>query len=139
MLGFMKKYHGDWLAVGSVYDNENGLKSGSAYVFYYDGESWMEYTKIVPIDGAPSDRFGFSIDIYDDVLVCGAIYDDDGGENSGSAYIYKLVNAKGPKHNPIFKVSVSINNSKTFFGLGNSKKNAEQNAALNLLKFIDTD
>ena len=53
--------------------------------------------------------------------------------------IYKLVNAKGPKHNPIFKVSVSINNSKTFFGLGNSKKNAEQNAALNLLKFIDKD
>ena len=53
--------------------------------------------------------------------------------------IYKLVNAKGPKHNPIFKVSVSINNSKTFFGLGNSKKNAEQNAALNLLKFINTD
>ena len=53
--------------------------------------------------------------------------------------IYKLVNAKGPKHNPIFKVSVSIKNSKTFFGQGNSKKNAEQNAALNLLKFIDTD
>ncbi len=53
--------------------------------------------------------------------------------------IYKLVNAKGPKHNPIFKVSVSIKNSKTFFGLGNSKKNAEQNAALNLLKFINTD
>ena len=53
--------------------------------------------------------------------------------------IYKLVNAKGPKHNPIFKVSVSIKNSKSFFGLGNSKKNAEQNAALNLLKFINTD
>ena len=53
--------------------------------------------------------------------------------------IYKLVNAKGPKHNPLFKVSVSIKNSKTFFGLGNSKKNAEQNAALNLLKFINTD
>ena len=53
--------------------------------------------------------------------------------------IYKLVNAKGPKHNPLFKVSVSIKNSKIYFGLGNSKKNAEQNAALNLLKFIDTD
>ena len=53
--------------------------------------------------------------------------------------IYKLVSAKGPKHNPLFKVSVSIKNSKIYFGLGNSKKNAEQNAALNLLKFIDTD
>ena len=53
--------------------------------------------------------------------------------------IYKLVSAKGPKHNPLFTVSVSIKNSKIYFGLGNSKKNAEQNAALNLLKFIDTD
>ena len=51
--------------------------------------------------------------------------------------IYKLVNLKGPKHNPIFKISVTINKTKTFIGQGNSKKNAEQNAADNLLKSIN--
>tara|TARA_B100000029_G_scaffold189887_1_gene187755 strand:+ start:390 stop:1061 length:672 start_codon:yes stop_codon:yes gene_type:complete len=52
---------------------------------------------------------------------------------------YKLIDFKGPKHNPSFKISVSIVNSKTCFGIGNSKKQAEQDAALNLLKFINVN
>jgi len=53
--------------------------------------------------------------------------------------LYKLVDSKGPKHNPLFKISVSIKNSKTCFGVGNSKKQAEQDAASNLLKYINVD
>ena len=49
---------------------------------------------------------------------------------------YKVVSFKGPKHNPIFKISVCIKNSKLYFGTGNSKKQAQQSAAKNLLKFI---
>lgn len=49
---------------------------------------------------------------------------------------YILVSAKGPKHNPIFKIHVSIENSKKFTGKGNSKKLAEQDAAKSLLKSI---
>ncbi len=48
--------------------------------------------------------------------------------------IYKLDSIKGPRHYPLFKISVSIDNSKKFVGVGNSKKEAEQNAAGNLLK-----
>ena len=51
--------------------------------------------------------------------------------------LYKLIDSKGPKHNPLFKISVSIKNSKTCIGLGNSKKQAEQDAASNLLKYIN--
>ena len=50
--------------------------------------------------------------------------------------IYKLLSSKGPKHNPTFKISVAIKGSRTFTGLGNSKKQAEQNAADNLLKIL---
>ena len=53
--------------------------------------------------------------------------------------LYKLIDSKGPKHNPLFKISVSIKNSKTCIGLGNSKKQAEQDAASNLLKYINVD
>ena len=49
---------------------------------------------------------------------------------------YDLLSSKGPRHNPIFKIAVSINNSKKFTGIGNSKQRAEQNAAKNLLKNI---
>ena len=51
--------------------------------------------------------------------------------------IYRLLSSKGPKHNPIFKISASIKGSKQFIGLGNSKKQAQQNAADNLLKSIN--
>ena len=49
---------------------------------------------------------------------------------------YHLLSSKGPRHSPIFKVSVSIKKSKQFIGSGNSKKEAEQAAANNLLKDI---
>jgi len=47
---------------------------------------------------------------------------------------YHLLGTKGPRHNPIFKISVTVNKSKKFIGIGNSKKNAEQDAATNFLK-----
>ena len=50
--------------------------------------------------------------------------------------VYKLLDFKGPKHEPIFKISVSFNDSKAFIGLGSSKKLAEQNAAGSLLKYF---
>jgi ribonuclease-3 len=49
---------------------------------------------------------------------------------------YHLLSSRGPRHSPIFKVSVSIKKSKQFIGSGNSKKEAEQAAASNLLKDI---
>ena len=51
--------------------------------------------------------------------------------------IYKLLNISGPKHKPIFKISVRIKNSKIVSSNGNSKKEAQQKAATLLLKNID--
>ena len=49
---------------------------------------------------------------------------------------YKMVNSSGPKHNPMFKISVSINNSKNIIGTGGSKQQAEQDGAGKLIKFL---
>jgi len=49
---------------------------------------------------------------------------------------YKLISSTGPRHKPSFKVGVKLPNSKYFFGLGKSKKEAEQNAAIACLKSI---
>ena len=48
--------------------------------------------------------------------------------------IYKLISNIGPRHKPIFKVGVKLPNTKYFFATGKSKKEAEQNAALECLK-----
>ena len=50
---------------------------------------------------------------------------------------YSLLSSRGPKHNPIFKISVIVNESRKFIGLGNSKQRAEQDAASKLLKDIN--
>tara|TARA_B100001123_G_C15029269_1_gene914706 strand:- start:63 stop:728 length:666 start_codon:yes stop_codon:yes gene_type:complete len=47
---------------------------------------------------------------------------------------YKLISSSGPRHLPIFKISVCITGSKQFVGSGNSKQEAEQNGADKLIK-----
>ena len=49
--------------------------------------------------------------------------------------VYRLVSVDGPRHNPIYKISVSIVGSKRFIGEGNSKQQAEQDGAKKLLKY----
>ena len=48
--------------------------------------------------------------------------------------IYKLISSKGPRHKPSFKVGVKLPDTKYFISEGNSKKEAEQNAAIICLK-----
>jgi len=43
--------------------------------------------------------------------------------------IYRLISNTGPRHKPLFKVSVKLKNTTLFNAQGNSKKDAEQNAA----------
>ena len=50
--------------------------------------------------------------------------------------IYKIISTRGPKHKPLFNVSVKIKNNKYVEGSGLSKKEAEQNAASKLLDKI---
>ncbi len=48
--------------------------------------------------------------------------------------IYKLVSNTGPRHKPLFKVGVKLIDTKFYFAEGNSKKDAEQNAAIKCLQ-----
>ena len=49
---------------------------------------------------------------------------------------YKLFSNTGPHHKPIFKIGVTIQNSKSYYATGSSKKEAEQKAAKLFLKKI---
>ena len=50
---------------------------------------------------------------------------------------YKLISNTGPRHKPIFKVGVKLPNTKYFIASGKSKKEAEQNAAIECLKITN--
>ena len=49
---------------------------------------------------------------------------------------YKLISNSGPRHKPLFKVGVKLSNTSYFISSGKSKKDAEQNAAIECLKNI---
>ena len=79
----------DYAIVGADYDDDNGNRSGSAYVFKRSGASWAQEAKIFPSDGAKDDRFGLTVSISGDYAIVGARYDDDNGTNAGSAYVFE--------------------------------------------------
>lgn len=78
----------DVVVVGARWDDDNGSNSGSAYVYRFDGASWTEEQKLTPTDGAADDEFGYSVAISGDVVVVGALRDDDDGADSGSVYVF---------------------------------------------------
>jgi FG-GAP repeat len=107
----------DIVAVGAFSDDDNGSNSGSAYLF--DAFTGTQITKIVPSDGSEGVSFGIPIAIDKGVVAVGAIYDDDKGIDSGSAYLFDtssepcLADLTGEGKLNFFDVSVFL----TFFQL----------------------
>jgi len=89
--GYRISLSGDALLVGANLDRNNGYESGSAYIFRYDGSTWVEESKLLlPSDGAVGDFFGSSVSISGGTILVGAYRDDDNVSNSGSAYVFDL-------------------------------------------------
>jgi regulation of enolase protein 1 (concanavalin A-like superfamily) len=87
--GLSVSVDGDTALIGARGDDDNGARSGSAYVFTRDGSgNWTEQDKLTASDGAQDDQFGLSVSVDGDTALIGAHFDDDNGTNSGSAYIF---------------------------------------------------
>jgi len=82
---------GKYAIVGSILDDDNGIDSGSAYVFERNAGTWTEVAKLTAIDGIDGDHFGYGVSISGNYAMIGACYDDDNGSNSGSVYVYNVI------------------------------------------------
>ena len=89
--GWSVSLSGDVALVGAYMDDDKGSESGSAYVFRWNGTSWVEQPKLLASDGAADDEFGLSVSVSGNVAVVGAYYDDDKGTDSGSAYVFGVL------------------------------------------------
>ena len=79
---------GDTLVVGAVFDNDGSQDFGAAYVFVRTGGTWTQQAKLTAADATAGDRFGHSVAVSGDTVIIGAMFDDDSGSDSGSAYIF---------------------------------------------------
>mmetsp|Transcript_9565 Transcript_9565/g.16671 ORF Transcript_9565/g.16671 Transcript_9565/m.16671 type:complete len:198 (-) Transcript_9565:1243-1836(-) len=86
---------GRTVVVGAMWDDDRGIDSGAAYVYYLgDDGDWSFQEKLRPVnfESAQSDRFGVSVATSGDTIVIGADLDDSLGNDSGAAYVYRLTN-----------------------------------------------
>jgi hypothetical protein len=88
--GFSVALSGDTAVIGAtkVDDDIRGVDMGAAYVFTRSGNSWHQQAKLTADDGAAKDEFGGKVALSGDTAVIGAIFQDDKGDNSGSAYVF---------------------------------------------------
>ena len=84
--GFSIAISGGIVAVGASGDGDNGLNSGSAYLF--DATKGVQLAKLHADDGSAGDEFGNSIAIDNGIVAVGAWRDDDLGDGSGAAYLF---------------------------------------------------
>jgi hypothetical protein len=76
---------GDRVIVGAYHDNN----SGSAYIFYWTGSSWVEQQKLHPSDVSTGDWFGHSVAISGDMAIVGSINHIINYLGGGAAYYFR--------------------------------------------------
>jgi len=89
LFGTSVSISGDFCVVGSPWDDDNGVFSGSAYIFRFDGNDWIQQQKLLASDGSGQDEFGSSVSIDGATCLIGAPADDDRGPDSGSVYVFR--------------------------------------------------
>tara|TARA_Y100000589_G_scaffold158174_1_gene150604 strand:+ start:680 stop:2221 length:1542 start_codon:yes stop_codon:yes gene_type:complete len=132
--------------IGAYQDDDNGDRSGSAYVFEQsvDG-TWQQTAKLMANDGAEDDRFGFDVAISNGVAVIGAHRDDDNGSNSGSAYVFEQLvdgtwqqtdklTANDGASNDSFGDAVAILNGVVFIGAYRDDDNGSSSGSVYVFK-----
>ncbi|NOZ38648.1 MAG: hypothetical protein GXP24_00295 [Planctomycetes bacterium] len=83
---------GNMALVGAHRDDDGYSGSGSAYLF--DVTTGIQFAKLTAADAEAFDWFGGSVAISGNTALIGASYDDDGGGNSGSAYLFDVTTGK---------------------------------------------
>ncbi|NOG54069.1 MAG: hypothetical protein HND57_07030 [Planctomycetes bacterium] len=127
--GYRVAISGTTAVVGAWEDQDNGLMSGSAFLF--DTTTGAQIAKLLPADGRGGDRFGVSVAISGTTAIIGARMDDDNGTDSGSAYLFdtttgmqitKLLPTDGASGSQ-FGVSVAISGTIAIVGAHSDEEN----------------
>jgi hypothetical protein len=132
----------NYAIVGAYNGKIDGINIGSAYIFKREGINWIEEDKLIPSDGAASDRFGHSLSISGDYVVVGS--PQPFGNKSGSAYIFKrdgtnwiqqarLVSSDSDSFDN-FGYSVSISGEYAIVGARNDDDNGPESGSAYIFK-----
>lgn len=126
--GLIIDVDGNRAIIGAPY----GASKGAVFILDYNGQNWETSQIIHAMDGQGGDQFGFSVSLSGNRALIGAPFDDNNGNDSGSAYIFDLVDSTWSQTTKLasnngtanhqFGYSVSLSNDSALIGtnLGNS-------------------
>lgn len=104
---------GSTALIGAHLDDDLGLDSGAAYVFREVAGEWVMVSKLKAADAGSTDLFGYSVALSGNTAVIGAIQDDVGVTNSGSAYVFREI---GGAWQQVQKLTASDGGNNDWFG-----------------------
>jgi len=87
--GYHSALFGDALVVGAPRDDDQGDRSGAAYVFRRSPAGWSQEAKLLPGDGTEGDFFGHQVALWENRAVVAAIADDGAGGHLATAYVFE--------------------------------------------------
>ncbi len=108
-LGFEVGISGNTAIVGAPRRDDAGDLSGAAYLF--DVTTGNQLFKLNALDANMNDQFGWAVAISGNIAIVGAIFDDDGGQNAGAAYLFDVITG-----NQLFKLTADDAAAGDFFG-----------------------
>ncbi len=147
IFGSTVSIYDDKVVIGSIFDSDDGYRSGSAYLFELIDDVWIETAKLTASDADLEDHFGNSVSIYENTVIVGADHDDNDGIYSGSAYVFELVDgvwteivkliALDADAGDSFGQSVSINGNRIVVGASSDGDIAFYSGASYVYELID--
>ncbi len=117
--GYSIALSGDTALVGAYLDDDGGSASGSAYIFERDqggADNWGEVAKLTASDGAADDYFGYCVSVSGNTALVGSLFNDDGGNASGSAYIFERDQGGADNWGQLKKLTASDGAALDLFG-----------------------
>ncbi|MHC4090326.1 MAG: protein kinase domain-containing protein, partial [Planctomycetota bacterium] len=76
------------IAIGAPYSDDLGANSGAAYIYRFDGQSWIQEAKLLASDGTDHDWLAWSLALDAKTLLIGADLGDGNDERTGAAYVF---------------------------------------------------
>jgi hypothetical protein len=86
--GWSVAISGDTAIVGAIHDDDNGVDSGSVYLF--DTTTGAQLAKLLPSESTPGKSFGTNIAINSTTAIVGVPLDHENGSSTGTAYLFDI-------------------------------------------------
>jgi hypothetical protein len=149
LFGYSVSLSGDHAVIGAyTEDPANGTDAGSAYLFQFDGSHWVMQTKFNPEDASAFDYFGYSVSLFGNWCLVGAVGDDDNGKrDAGAVYFHRggstleqtKYRASDAAAGDFFGNSVSLSGDYALIGAFRDDDNGEDAGAAYMFHFNGTE